>query len=116
MSSSSSSRLQHECDISPSYFMLTNLGQLPCKSFPLLSTDLKGWQTVRRCIKSCRRQHCRSCERGLSRHARLRTDDELEQDADLSNWDNVEHYGRATYTTANTFEHNGSLFDIGSRF
>jgi hypothetical protein len=28
----------------------------------------------------------------------------------------VEHYGGSTYVNTTNYEHNGSLFDIGSRF
>lgn len=100
----------------PSYTMFSSIGELPCTSYPFHPSDTKGWRTVSRCIKSCRRQHCRACERGTSRRGRIRSNAELERDADIEHWDDVEHYGRVTYTAPPTYEHNGALFDIGSRF
>jgi hypothetical protein len=68
-------------------------------------------------MTTCRRKRCRDCERGVSRIYRIRSDEELEEEADLDNWEDVEHSGRVTYTqTAPAYEHNGSLFDLGSRF
>jgi hypothetical protein len=105
-----------ECRRAPQYTMLTPIGEMTCTTEPLMEDDTKGWQTVRRCMKTCRRQQCRACQRGISRKGRIRDADELEEDANLENWDDVEHYGRSTYVNAPVFEHNGSLFDIGSRF
>jgi len=105
-----------DCRRAPQYTILTPVGELTCTSEPLMEDDTKGWRTVRRCMKTCRRQQCRACERGISRRGRIRTDEELDEDADLENWDDVEHYGRVTYTSGSTYEHNGALFDIGSRF
>ena len=92
-------RLQ-ECEVSPAYNVLTQWGQYPCKCYPLMEDDTKGWQVV----KSKRRVK------------RVKTSEELNEEADLDNWDEIEHYGRATYAMAHNYEHNGSLFDIGSRF
>jgi hypothetical protein len=106
-----------QCKLQPAYHIQLPSGDLyPCLCEPLMEDDTKGWQTVRRCMKTCRRQQCRACERGISRKGRVRDADELEEDANLENWDDVEHYGRSTYVNVPVFEHNGSLFDIGSRF
>jgi len=65
-----------------------------------MEDDTKGWQVV-----------------SYRRHVKkVKTQEQLDDDADLNNWDDVEHYGGATYVNTNNFEHNGSLFDIGSRF
>lgn len=105
-----------ECRASPQYTVLTPVGEIACTTEPLMEDDTKGWRTVRRCMKTCRRHQCRACDRGLSRRARVRTNEELDEEADLDNWEDVEHYGRSTYTTGPVYEHNGALFDIGSRF
>jgi hypothetical protein len=109
-------RAQDDCRIAPQYSILSPIGQIPVTCYPLRADDNKGWRTVRRCVRTCRRQACRACDRGLSRRGHGRSDAELEEDANIENWDDVEHYGRATYVQAPGFEHNGSLFDIGSRF
>ena len=104
------------CARSPAYHVLSPIGEIPCSSQPLMEDDTKGWRTVKRCTTNCRRKSCRDCERGLTRMYRIRSDSELEEDANIDNWDDIEHYGRVTYTTGATQEHNGALFDIGSRF
>jgi hypothetical protein len=109
-------RALDDCRRAPQYSILTPVGELTCTTWPLMEDDTKGWRTVRRCMKTCRRHQCRSCDRGVSRRARVRTNEQLDEEADLENWDDVEHYGRVTYVQAPTYEHNGALFDIGSRF
>jgi hypothetical protein len=91
-----------ECRLNPAYYALTKSGEvIPVSSYPLMSWDTKGWNTVKRKI----------------RVKKVRSSEELDEEADINNWDDVEHYGRVTYTqTAPAYEHNGALFDLGSRF
>jgi hypothetical protein len=95
-------RLQ-ECQDRPAYHVLmpNGLEPSPCHCEPLMEDDTKGWQVVKKKI----------------RVKRAKTHEELEEAANLDSWDDVIHYGRQTYTNVGqTFEHNGALFDIGSRF
>ena len=95
-------RLQ-ECQDRPAYHVLmpNGLEPSPCRCEPLMEDDTKGWQVVKKKI----------------RVKRAKTHEELEEAADLDNWDDVVHYGRQTYTNVGqALEHNGALFDIGSRF
>ena len=90
-----------QCRIQPAYQISTPMGDYPCDCYPLMEWDTKGWTTVKRKV------HVK----------KVWTNEELDEEADLNNWDYVEHYGRATYANHGpTFEHNGALFDIGSRF
>ena len=91
-----------ECRLDPANSLTTKSGDVfPVSSYPLMSWDNKGWTTVKRKI----------------RVKKVRSSEELDEEADLNNWDDVEHYGRVTYTqTAPAYEHNGALFDLGSRF
>jgi len=90
-----------QCRIQPAYQISTPMGDYPCDCYPLMEWDTKGWTTVKRKV------HVK----------KVWTNEELDEEADLNNWDYVEHYGRATYANNGpTFEHNGALFDIGSRF
>ena len=90
-----------KCKQQPAYHIQLPSGELyPCVCYPLMEDDTKGWQTVYR----------------RSRRKRVKTQQQLEEEADVSNWDDVEHYGGDTYVNTNNYEHNGSLFDIGSRF
>jgi hypothetical protein len=91
-----------ECKQRPAYAVQLPGGDLyACSSEPLMEDDTKGWQVVKRKF----------------RVKRIKTHEELEEDANLEGWDDVVHYGRETYTNVGqSFEHNGSLFDIGSRF
>lgn len=91
-----------ECRKRPAYAIQLPGGDLyPCACAPLMEDDTKGWQIVKKKF----------------RVKRFKTDEELDEEANLDGWDDVVHYGRATHTnTAQAFEHNGSLFDIGSRF
>jgi len=91
-----------ECRANPAYQIILKSGDtLPISSYPLMGWDSRGWTTVKARIRT----------------RRIKCNEELDEEADLSNWDDVEHYGRATYSrTAPNSEHNGALFDIGSRF
>lgn len=90
-----------ECRTQPAYYVETALGPMPCLCEPLMEEDTKGWQLVKR----------------KTRVKRVKSHEELEEDANLEGWDDVVHYGRVTYTNVGqSYEHNGSLFDIGSRF
>lgn len=90
-----------QCRIQPAYQISTPMGDYPCDCYPLMEWDTKGWTTVKRKV------HVK----------KVWTNEELDEEADLNNWDYVEHYGRATYANNGpTYEHNGALFDIGSRF
>jgi hypothetical protein len=94
-----------ECKKNPAYFVRLPLGGLePCVCYPLMDNDTKGWQLVKR----------------KTRTKKIWTLNELEENANLDNWEDVQHYGGATYThidmSRSNYEHNGSLFDIGSRF
>ena len=95
-------RRLEQCKLQPAYHMMMPNGLEPyaCHCEPLMEDDTKGWQVV-----SYRR-----------RVKKVKTQEQLDDDADLNNWDDVEHYGGATYVNTNNYEHNGSLFDIGSRF
>lgn len=92
------------CKAAPAYFAKLPTGALePCICYPLMPADTYGWQVVKR-------KH---------RAKKVRTNAQLEEEADLNNWEDVDHYGKATYArndTTQAFEHNGALFDIGSRF
>jgi hypothetical protein len=93
-----------DCKTNPAYFVKIPTGDLlptPCQ--PFMPDDVKGWITVRRRV----------------RKVKVKKAIDLEAEADLDNWEDVEHYGKATYAkndTGATYEHNGALFDIGSRF
>ena len=91
-----------ECRRFPAYHVQLKSGDtIPVSSYPLMHWDNKGWNTVKRKI----------------RVKKFKTDEELDEEAELDNWEDVEHYGRATYTqTGPVSEHNGALFDIGARF
>lgn len=90
-----------ECRTMPAYYAVTPTGPMPCICEPLMEEDTKGWQVVKR----------------KTRIRRIKSHEELEEDANLEGWDDVVHYGRGSYMeTAPNYEHNGSLFDIGSRF
>lgn len=90
-----------DCKLNPAYFAQTPFGNFPCNCRPFMEDDVKEWKVVKREV----------------RVKKVKTQAELEADADLKNWDDIEHYGRATYVyTQPSYEHNGALFDIGSRF
>jgi hypothetical protein len=89
-----------ECQVSPAYHALTPFGDFPCPSEPLMEDDNKGWIVVKRKVWV----------------RKTKTNQQLAEEAKLENWEDVEHYGQATYFTPSSYEHNGALFDIGSRF
>ena len=91
----------NECKTSPAYYILLPSGDhWPCHCDPLMEDDTKGWRVVKRAI----------------RVKRAMSNEELDAEENTNNWDDIIHQGRVTYTTGSTYEHNGSLFDIGSRF
>ena len=89
-----------DCQVSPAYHALTPIGEFPCLCEPLMEDDTKGWQVIKRKI----------------RVKKVKTEQQLAEDSRLENWEDVEHYGQATYFTPSAHEHNGALFNIGSRF
>jgi len=89
-----------ECQVSPAYHALTPIGEFPCPCEPLMEDDTKGWIVVKRKVWV----------------KKTKSDRQLAEEAKLENWEDVEHYGQATYFTPASNEHNGALFDIGSRF
>jgi hypothetical protein len=94
-------RALEECRTNPAYYVRLPSGDMyPCHCEPFMPDDTKGWTTVKRKI------HVK----------RTFTDEELDAEEDTSGWDDIVHQGRVTYTQSHGYEHNGSLFDIGSRF
>ena len=89
-----------DCKLTPAYYAETPFGTYPCECRPYMEDDAKGWTAVKRRVYV----------------KKVKTQAELESEADLKTWDEVEHYGRATYAYTYSTEHNGALFDIGSRF
>ena len=90
-----------ECKTNPAYQVRLPSGDMwPCHCEPLMDDDMKGWQVVKRKV------HVR----------KTFTDEELDAEENTDHWDDIVHQGRVTYTGAAAHEHNGSLFDIGSRF
>jgi len=90
-----------ECKTNPAYQVRLPGGDMwPCRCEPLMEDDTKGWTTVKRKVRVYKRF----------------TDEQLDAEEDTSAWDDIVHQGRVTYTGAVAHEHNGSLFDIGSRF
>jgi len=90
-----------ECKANPAYQVRLPSGDMwPCHCEPLMEDDMKGWQVVKRKI------HVR----------KTFTDEELDAEENTDQWDDIVHQGRVTYTGATAYEHNGSLFDLGSRF
>lgn len=90
-----------ECKANPAYQVRLPGGDMwPCHCEPLMEDDMKGWQVVKRKI------HVR----------KTFTDEELDAEENTDHWDDIVHQGRVTYTGATAYEHNGSLFDLGSRF
>jgi len=90
-----------ECKANPAYQVRLPSGDMwPCHCEPLMEDDTKGWQVVKRKI------HVK----------KTFTDEELDAEENTDQWDDIVHQGRVTYTGATAYEHNGSLFDLGSRF
>ena len=81
-----------ECRLNPAYYALSKTGEvIPIASYPLMNWDTKGWTTVKR------KTHVK----------KVWSSEELDEEADLNNWDDVEHYGRVTYTNVGQAnEHN----------
>lgn len=90
-----------ECKTNPAYQVRLPSGDMwPCHCEPLMEDDIKGWTIVKRKV----------------RVRKMFTNEELDAEENTDHWDDIVHQGRATYTGATAYEHNGSLFDIGSRF
>ena len=90
-----------QCKVQPAYHVQLPSGDLyPCHCEPLMEDDTKGWKVVKRRV----------------RVKRAMTNQELDAEQNTDEWDDVEHYGRATYTNVHNYEYNGALFDIGARF
>jgi hypothetical protein len=90
-----------ECKANPAYHVRLPSGDMwPCHCEPLMEDDTKGWQVVKRKVRV---------------HKRF-TDEELDAEENTDHWDDIVHQGRVTYTGPTQYEHNGSLFDLGSRF
>jgi len=90
-----------ECRTSPAYQVRLPSGDMwPCHCEPLMEDDTKGWQVVKRKV----------------RVRKTFTDEELDAEENTDHWDDIVHQGRVTYTGVAAHEHNGSLFDLGSRF
>ena len=91
------------CRLQPAYSWRIFGHEGPCLCEPLRDGDDRGWVLVKR-------KH---------RVKKVKKNIDLELEADLDNWEDVDHYGKATYVKNDTgaaYEHNGALFDIGSRF
>ena len=96
-----------ECKTNPAYQvrMPNGLDDYPCHCEPFMEDDTKGWTTVKRKI----------------RVKKILSEEELEYLAAQmhDNWeaDSVDSRGgMLNYTSGPVGEHNGALFDIGSRF
>lgn len=90
-----------ECKTNPAYQVRLPSGDMwPCHCEPLMDDDTKGWRVVNRKV----------------RVRKTFTDEELDAEENTDHWDDIVHQGRVTYTGAAAHEHNGSLFDLGSRF
>jgi hypothetical protein len=90
-----------ECRVSPAYYVILPTGDnWPCSSVPFMPDDSKGWTTVKRKI----------------RVKRIKTDEELDYEAtQMHDYWEAESVDSIHYALP-TGEHNGALFDIGSRF
>ena len=94
-------RALDDCRRSPAYHIVLPGGdRWACRSEPFMPDDTKGWTTIKR----------------RARVEKMMTDEELDAEEDTNAWDDIVHHGRVTYTQAHTYEHNGSLFDLGARF
>lgn len=90
-----------ECKNRPAYHIQLPSGDTwPCHCEPLMEDDTKGWQVVKRKV----------------RVKYVMSNEELDAEENTDHWDDIVHQGRVTYTGPTQYEHNGSLFDIGSRF
>ena len=92
------------CARSPAYHVLSPIGEIPCSSQPLMEDDTKGWTTIKRKI------HVK----------KVKSDEQLDYEAAQMHdyWEaaSADSWTMALPVTAPTGEHNGALFDIGSRF
>jgi len=90
-----------QCKANPAYYVILPTGDhWACDSAPFMEDDTKGWTTVKRKI------HVK----------KVLSEEELEYLAEQmhDNWE-VESVDSIHYVLP-TSEHNGALFDIGSRF
>ena len=97
-------RLQ-QCRTTPAYQVILPTGDhYPVTSYPLMEDDTKGWQVVKRKI------HVK----------KVKSDEQLDYEAAQMHeyWEaaSADSWTMALPVTAPTGEHNGALFDIGSRF
>lgn len=90
-----------QCRANPAYHVILPTGdRYPALNEPLMEDDVKGWTTVKRKI----------------RVKRVKTDEELEYEAtQMHDYWETESVPSINYALP-TGEHNGALFDIGSRF
>ena len=90
-----------QCRTNPAYQVILPTGDhYPVSSYPLMEDDIKGWTTIKRKI----------------RVKRIRTEEELEYEAaQMHDYWEAESVDSVHYALP-TGEHNGALFDIGSRF
>ena len=90
-----------QCKANPAYQVILPTGdQYPAHCEPLMEDDVKGWTTIRRKI----------------RVKHVKTEEELEfEAAQMHDYWEAESVDSIHYALP-TGEHNGALFDIGSRF
>lgn len=90
-----------QCKSNPAYYIELPTGDhYPITSYPLMEDDNKGWTTIKRKI----------------RVKRVKTEEELEYEAaQMHDYWEAESVDSVHYALP-TGEHNGALFDIGSRF
>jgi hypothetical protein len=90
-----------QCRVNPAYQVILPTGDhYPVSSYPLMEDDNKGWTTIKRKI----------------RVKRIKTEEELEYEAaQMHDYWEAESVDSVHYALP-TGEHNGALFDIGSRF
>ena len=97
-------RLQ-QCRVAPAYQVILPTGDhYPVTSYPFMEDDTKGWTTIKRKI------HVK----------KVKSDEQLDYEAAQMHdyWEaaSADSWTMALPVTAPTGEHNGALFDIGSRF
>lgn len=91
------------CKSHPVYYAIlpNGLGDHPALNEPLMEDDTKGWITVRRKI----------------RVKYIKSEEELEYEAaQMHDYWETESADSVHYVLPTSGEHNGALFDIGSRF
>lgn len=90
-----------QCRVSPAYHVVLPTGdRYPAHCEPLMEDDSKGWTTIRRKL----------------RVKRIKSDAELEYEAtQMHDYWETESVDSLNYALP-TGDHNGALFDIGSRF